>query len=360
MVLAMAVGLDGKSGQVKCSVCGKSFQPRFSYQIQEKEGKQVTYCSARCQLKAMASGTKAKCSACGKDFIREFAYQTAVFDGNRVHFCSMECREAGASKQNPIKRLAVYNLKGGTGKTTSSVSLASALADQGLKVALVDADPQGSVGVSFGLKARRGLYQILVLGVAPENCVMQARENLDVILSDRTLASAEIYLASRPERYRVMRDRMASITNYDITVIDCSPSVGLLSQNALRCADSVLIPVSCDYLGVVGLQQAMRTIEELESNTGHKLNIVGVLPTFHDGRLRVCRVAMDTLRKYFGQYLLPPIRANAKLREAPAYKMTIHEHAPASSGSADYSSLGEWLMRTHLFREPRKKYSAVS
>lgn len=333
---------------VNCSMCGKDFQPRFSFQLQERHGQSVAFCSSRCQLKAMSSGAEESCAACGKQFVAEYAYQTAVFDGRRVHFCSMECRKVGPKRTKTIQRLAVYNLKGGTGKTTTAVNLAAAVASCGLKVLLVDADPQGSVSVSLGVRAKRGLYQVLVIGVTPQGCVVNARENLDVILSDRTLASAEVFLASRPERFRVMRDRLSSLTGYDLMIIDCSPSVGLLSQNALRCADSLLVPVSCDYLGVVGMDQALKTREELEHRTGHELKLVGVLPTFHDGRLIVCRDAMAALRERAGEHLLPPIRVNSRLREAPAHKRTIFEHDFRSTGASDYMDLARWLLEKHL------------
>jgi chromosome partitioning protein len=315
-------------------------------------GEEVAYCSARCQLQAVAPSNEVPCTSCGRRFVPEFAYQSAVSEGQRQYFCSMECRQRGPLKAASIQRLAVYNVKGGTGKTTTAISLSAALAALGAKTLLVDGDPQGSVAVSLGQKYRRGLYQIVVLGAAAHKCTVAVRENFDVILSDRSLAGAEVFLAGRPERHRVVRDRLGVVDGYDMAVIDCSPSVGLLSQNALRWADSVLIPVSCDYLGVIGLQQALGTIQDLERRTGHRLRVVGVLPTFHDGRLRVCREAMETLRKYFGQYLLPPVRVNAKLRETPASKTTIFEHAPRSSGARDYFQLAHWLMRNHMACEP--------
>jgi chromosome partitioning protein len=309
----------------------------------------------------MATTAEVRCAACGKSFVPEYAYQSAVLDGKPAHFCSMPCRNAGPARKEPIRRLAVYNLKGGVGKTTTAVNLAAALAAQGVRVLLVDADPQGSISVCLGghTTGRRGLYQLLVLGVAPRSCVIQSRENLDVIVSDQTLAAAEVFLAGRPERFRVMHDRLAALDGYDLVIIDCSPSVGLLSQNALRCADSVLIPVSCDYLGVVGLEQSLRVMAELEGQTGHRLRMVGVLPTFHDGRLIVCRQAMEILTSRHGESLLPPIRGNARLREAPSVKRTIFEHAPRSTGAADYADLGLRVMRTQLFRAPAEAASVA-
>ncbi len=348
------------TGRARCSVCGKEFLPKFKYQLQRRDGELVAFCSNRCQLKAMASSDEVACSACGRAFIPEYSYQTALFDGRRLRFCSIECREAGAAKPEPIRRLAVYNLKGGTGKTTTAVSLAAAVAKLGFRVLLVDADPQGSVSVSLGVKARRGLYQILVLGTAPKGCVVEARENLDVIYSDQSLGAAEIFLAGRSERYRVMHDRLSLVEGYDLMIIDCCPSLGLLTQNALRCADSLLVPTSCDYLGVVGLQQALQVTQNIEKKTGHKVKLVGVLPTFHDGRLRGCRDAMKTLHKHWGGSILPPIRVNSKLREAPAYKKTIFEHARRSSGAGDYGSLAEWIVRQQLLRTLKGGHEAGS
>lgn len=331
-----------------CMVCGTMFEPQFSYQLQEREGSKVAYCSARCQLRAMTKRDEVRCSACGKAFVPEYAYQMAVFDGRRLHFCTMECYEAGKAAQAPLKRLAVYNLKGGTGKTTTAVNLATALASLGHRILLVDGDPQGSVSVSLGVESRRGLYQVLVLGSSPEMCATEARSNLDVILSNRTLAASEVFLASRPDRHRVMRDRFAGLEGYDLIVIDCSPSVGLLSQNALRCADAVLAPVSCDYLGVVGLEQAIETMDDLRERTGHTSRLLGVLPTFYDARLRVCRDSMATMKKRYGDVLLTPIRINVNLREAPAHQSSIFEHSPRSTGAEDYQRLGRWFSKKFL------------
>lgn len=343
---------EAPSQEAVCSVCGKTFQPKFKYQLQEREGELVAFCSARCQLRSMVCREEVRCSVCARAFVPEMAYQSAVVDSRKLYFCSMECRGEGLRTEAPLRRLAVYNLKGGTGKTTTAVSLAAGLARLGRKILLIDGDPQGSVSVSLGVRNRRGLYQVLVLGTDPRQCSVNARENLDVLLTDRSLAASEVFLASRPHRYRVMRDRLAGLDGYDLIVIDCSPSVGLLSQNALRCADAMIAPVSCDYLGVVGLEQAVRTVEDLKGRTGHQTRLVGVLPTFYDSRLKVAREAMDTMSGRYGDVLLEPIRINTQLREAPAQKLTIFEHAPRSTGAEDYEALARWVDKKHLPPRP--------
>jgi chromosome partitioning protein len=222
------------------------------------------------------------------------------------------------------------------------------LAKRGKRVLLIDSDPQGSVAVSLGLKATRGLYQILVLGAKPESCVVEARPGLDVITANRTLAAAEIYLAGRPERHRVMHDRLARLGGYDVTIVDCSPSVGLIAQNALRFVDGMLVPVACEYLGLVGLDLALKALAEHERITGHGVQVAGVLPTFLDRRLNVCSEAMDWLRSLHEKELLPPIRISSKIKESPARGATVFEHAPRSKGARDYEALAEWFTNRYL------------
>jgi chromosome partitioning protein len=230
----------------------------------------------------------------------------------------------------------VFNHKGGTGKTTTSINVAAGLAEAGMRVLLVDVDPQGNVGVSLGVRGEHSLYHVLVLGMAPSEVAVPVRSNLDVLTSNESLAAAELYLAARPNRDRVLRDRMAGADQYDAIVLDCSPSLSLLNQNALCYADSVLIPVSCDYLALVGVKQCVRTLKNVHEHLKHPVHIMGVVPTFYDARHKLAREVTETLKAKFGELCMSPVRANMKLREAPAARQTIFEYAGDSAGAEDY------------------------
>src|SRR4029079_3142712 len=159
------------------------------------------------------------------------------------------------------RRMAIFNHKGGTGKTTTSVSIAAGLALKGYRVLLVDTDSQGNVGVSLGVKAEKTLYHTLVMGLRPQDVAVKVRENLDLLPSNETLAAAELYLAGRQNRDRVLKDRLAAASAaYDYGILDCSPSLSLMNQNALVLADSVLVPVACDCLSLVGVRQVIKTV----------------------------------------------------------------------------------------------------
>jgi chromosome partitioning protein len=237
------------------------------------------------------------------------------------------------------RRIAVFNHKGGTGKTTTSVNLAAGLAERGKRVLLVDTDAQGNVGVSLGVRGERSLYHVLVLGAPPVDCAVPIRPNLDVLTSNETLAAAEIFLASRPARDRVLRERLCGTDDYDYVVLDCSPSLNLLNQNALVFADALIVPVSCDYLSLVGVKQVLRTVKSVNELLKHPVSIFGVLPTFYDVRNRICRDAVDALAQHFGERVMAPVRVNTRLKEAPMEKKTIFEYAPESNGAADYLSV---------------------
>ena len=234
--------------------------------------------------------------------------------------------------------IAVFNHKGGTGKTTTSVSVAAGLAMRGHKVLLVDTDAQGNVGVSLGVNVERSLYHVLVMGLRVSDAVKTVRPNLDLLASNETLAAAELYLAGRQNRDRVLRDRLQdAASDYDYVVLDCSPSLSLMNQNALVFADSVLVPVACDYLSLVGVRQVIKTIKNVNSLLHHPVQIWGVLPTFFDARAKICHEAVSTLKDHFGDKALPPVRAAIKVKEAPAQGQTIFEYAAGASAADDYA-----------------------
>ncbi|MCC7070016.1 MAG: ParA family protein [Deltaproteobacteria bacterium] len=233
-------------------------------------------------------------------------------------------------------RVAVLNQKGGTGKTTTSINLAAGIADTGGRVLLVDCDPQGNVGVSLGVRGERSLYHVLLDECSVDDAAVPIGESFDVITSDDTLAAAEIKLAQHPARGAVLKRRLEGATRYTHVVVDCGPSLSLINQNALCFVDEVLVPVACDYLSLVGVKQVLKTVKNINQHLGHPLRVGAVLPTFYDGRAKICRDALEALQQHFGELCLPPVRQNTKLKEAPSHKKTIFEHDPSSTGAEDY------------------------
>src|SRR6185369_1081274 len=253
------------------------------------------------------------------------------------------------------RRMAIFNHKGGTGKTTTSVSIAAGLALKGYRVLLVDTDSQGNVGVSLVLKTDKTLYHVLVMGLRPQDVAVKVRENLDVLPSNETLAAAELYLAGRQNRDRILRDRLvAACAHYDVVVLDCSPSLSLLNQNALVFADGILVPVACDFLSLVGVRQVIKTVKNVNQLLHHPVQIWGVLPTFYDSRARICREALGTLRDHFGDRCLMPVRAAMKIKEAPAQGRTIFEYAAGSPAAEDYMRVVDRVLGAPAARVPQE------
>ena len=252
------------------------------------------------------------------------------------------------SEQKPIngpRRLAIFNHKGGTGKTTTTVSLAAGFAQRGYRVLVVDTDSQGNVSASLAVKAEKSLYHVLVMGLRPTDAAVPVRPNLDLIPSNETLAAAELYLAGRQNRDRVLRDRLQSVADgYDIILIDCSPSLSLMNQNALAFADGIVVPVACDYLSLIGVRQVLKTVKNVNTLLHHPVHIHAVLPTFYDARARICRDAVETMTQHFGARCLAPIRMATKVKEAPAQGRTIFEYAPESTAAEDYARTVETLI----------------
>ncbi len=383
----------------RCSVCRSEYEVQFRYQMEERDGGFAFFCSQACHGKSVRGEVSGgvSCDACMKRFVVELVSQIVKVKGVRKYACSEPCRtqllaEGGGARlgsfaapaaaspalpeptalrtvpaarpapdsarveavaparaakgrmQGPHK-LAVFNHKGGTGKTTTSVSVAAGLAARGLRVLLVDTDSQGNVGVSLGLKAERTLYHVLVMGLKASEAAINVRPNLDVIVSNETLAAAELYLAGRQNRDRILRDRLAAAAEgYDAVVLDCSPSLSLMNQNALVLADGVLVPVACDFLSLVGVRQVIKTIKNVNALLHHPVGIYGVLPTFYDARARICRDAVDTLKEHFGERCFAPVRVTIKIKEAPAQSRTIFEYAPESNASRDYQRVVDRLI----------------
>jgi chromosome partitioning protein len=301
------------------------------------------------------------CNACGQAFRPAFVFQIAVTPGGqKSHFCSLECRReslgAEAFRAKRARRIAILNQKGGTGKTTTAVNLAAGLAEKENQVLLIDTDAQGNVGVSLGVAGERSLYHVLVEGADPTEAAVPVRQHLDVITSDSTLAAAEIWLARQntDARSKMLTKRlnlMQISRRYDYVMIDCGPSLNLLNQNALSYVDEVIIPVTCDYLALVGVKQVLKTIKDVERHLGHAVRVSAVLPTFYDGRTRLAREVLETLQGHFKHKCLEPIRHNTRLAEAPSHRKTIFEYAPISHGAADYNRVVDWVLATTAHTE---------
>jgi chromosome partitioning protein len=330
-----------------CTVCSKSFIPRMSYQTEATTTGPRFYCSLPCRAGAGQAGATVACDVCGTAFAVTYAFQASRQpDGTTRYICSDGCRQKAAT---PIKaapppakpyRVAVLNQKGGTGKTTTSVNLAAGLAEKGGRVLLVDADAQGNVGISLGLKAQYTLYHVMTGEVSVDDAVVPIGNNFDVLCSDDMLAAAEIKLAQHPTRGAVLSSKLEHAGKqeggYTHIVIDCAPSLSLINQNALCAVDEVIIPVACDYLSLVGVKQVLKTLKNVHAHLGHTVKVGGVVPTFYDHRAKICRDSLEALKKHFGDLCLPPIRQNTKLKEAPSHRKTIFEHDPTSSGAEDY------------------------
>ncbi|MCG8555655.1 MAG: AAA family ATPase [Proteobacteria bacterium] len=347
-----------------CSTCSSSFRIMFRYQVRESGGSFHYYCSQRCLQSALGSERESTCSICGRHFELEYPYQVAVADGATRYYCGSACLTTGRAapgrrETRPTpKRIAVFNHKGGTGKTTTAVNVAAALAERGQRVLLIDADGQGNVGASLGIRGERTLYHTLVVGTPASQAVVPVRPNLDVLTSNELLAAAELFLATRPNRDRVMREQLAgACASYDRVVIDCAPALSLMNQNVLVLADSVVIPVACEYLSLVGVRQVLGTLKQVRRLLGHRVELLGVIPTFYDVRNRMCREALKTLQDNFAERCFAAVRINTRLKEAPSAKQTIFEYAPTSHGAADYLRLAARIEQLTLTPEqPRSSH----
>ncbi|NBV83281.1 ParA family protein [bacterium] len=241
-------------------------------------------------------------------------------------------------------KIAVINYKGGTGKTSTVVNLAHGLALLGQRVLIVDIDPQGSAGYYLGLDPEFTLYDALLNLKPITSCIINARENLDIICSNERLFAAELKLATQPRRESILATLMTSVTGYDTILIDCPPSMNLLNQNALTFADELVIPVSMEYLSLVGIRQLLKNIEMVNRILGKDLKVRKVVPTFYDPRNQKTKVIVDSLERVFPGRLSSPIRVSVSLSEAPGFRETIFEFDPKSKGASDYLKLSKEVL----------------
>ncbi|MEI6046572.1 MAG: AAA family ATPase [Chloroflexota bacterium] len=246
--------------------------------------------------------------------------------------------------------LAIANQKGGVGKTTTTVSLAAALAVNGFRVLLVDSDPQGNATGSLGINKRAlnvSLYDVLVESRSPNEVIISTvRERLDVLPASVELAGAEVELSDVEDNERTFRLRTELEVirkNYDFILIDCPPSLGQLTLNALCAADGVLIPIQCEYLALEGLTQLKETIDlVVGSPLNPKLVIFGIVMTMYDGRTNLALQVVEEVKRYFpDQIFATVVPRSVRLSEAPSYGKSILEYDPSSRGALAYKALAK-------------------
>ena len=339
-----------------CSTCSDQFLVKFRYQIHNTDDGVIYFCSQQCRQKASQERGEVQCSSCQTEFTPTYAFQKATQDGKEVYYCSMECRQPAVQnyrqrrvhqQQGPM-RIAILNQKGGTGKTTTTVSLGAGLARAGHRVLIIDVDSQGHVGISLGAEGKKTLYHLMVEEAPLSECTVAARPNLDILPGDTTLASAEIYLARMNEgRDKRLRRVLHDNQDYDFVLLDCGPSLSLLNMNALTFADHLIVPVSCDFLSLIGVKQVMKTLKNVNQVLLHPIQILGILPTFYDMRNNISDESIKTLKGYFHDKVLPPIRVNTRLKEAPRHSQSIFEYAENSRGAGDYQRLVDWVVQAH-------------
>lgn len=251
------------------------------------------------------------------------------------------------------KIIAIANQKGGVGKTTTAINLAASLASQGKKVLLVDADPQANSTSGYGIDPRSmdsSIYECLADGYPADGAqVDTCVKGLQLLGSRIDLAGAEIELISKVDRERVMQRMLAPVKDkYDYILIDCSPSLGLITVNALTAADSVIIPVQAEYFALEGISKLLNTIRILKNRLNPALEIEGFLLTMYDARLRLANQIYEELKGHFGRMVFDTvIPRNIRLSEAPSHGLPALLYDPDSRGATSHVMLAKELIAKH-------------
>lgn len=241
-----------------------------------------------------------------------------------------------------MRKIAIVGFKGGIGKTTTCVSLGAALALQGRRILLIDADTQANLSISLGIEGyKQSLTEVLLRKAKAEECVLLARENLYLLPSSLRLFDAQQRIVMELAREHVFVELFPNLTGYDYHLVDCAPSMSLLTVNAVAYAEEVIIPVSMEMLALAGARRFYRYLRDISRILGGGAIIRLIVPTFYDPRRRVSEMVLQTLISEFGSRVTHPIRIDTKLSEAPGAGKTIFEYAPRGRGAEDYVLLAE-------------------
>lgn len=245
------------------------------------------------------------------------------------------------------KIIAVFNQKGGVGKTTTNVNLSASLGKMGKKVLVLDLDPQGNTTSGYGIEkneVENTIYEVMLEGVSIKDSIIQTEyENIDIVAAASDLAGAEIEISEIEKREFILKDAINKVKDeYDYVFIDCPPSLGMLTINCLTAVDSVLIPIQCEYYALEGVSQLMGTIKLVKSRLNPNLDIQGVVLSMFDGRANLSIQVVEEVKKYFkGSVYTTLIPRNVRLAEAPSHGMPVIYYDPRCRGSVAYMELAE-------------------